>query len=193
MAVAFILDFPGGTREQYDDVVQRMDLRGQMASGGLVHVAGSTEDGWRVIDVWEDASSFERFRDAQIMPHTQAAGLAAPNVRAVEVDELMRGGGEEASFAQCVFLAGIDGERFDAMDRQILPDGNRPGEVVWHVHGPIDGGWLVIDTWTSRAARDQFIQERVMPAMQAAGAAGSPGIEDLNVEASLSGAPSVVG
>ena len=170
-----------------------MELGGRMASGGLVHVAGRHAGGWRVIDVWQDASSFERFRDKQIMPHAQAAGLAAPSVRSVEVDELMRGGGEQAGLAQCVFLAGMDAEAFAAMEGHILPDGKRPEEVVWHVHGPVEGGWLVVDTWTSREARDRFIQERVMPAMQAAGAAGPPAIEDMSVEAAMNEAAPAVG
>jgi quinol monooxygenase YgiN len=185
MAIALIMDFPGGTREQYDEVVERMHLDGTMAPGGLAHVAGSTPGGWRVIDVWEDMAAFGRFREEQIVPHTQAAGLAEPTVQIIEVDELMRGGGTEPTFAQCVHLEGMDAERFAAMDRHVLPDGNRPDDVVWHVHGPVDDGWLVIDTWTSKAARDRFIQERIMPAMQQAGATGPPDIEDMDVAASM--------
>jgi hypothetical protein len=33
------------TKEQYDAVVDRMDLGGRMAPGGLIHVAGSYEGG----------------------------------------------------------------------------------------------------------------------------------------------------
>lgn len=190
MAIALIMDFPGGTREQYDEVIDRMQLDGQMASGGLAHVAGSHDGGWRVIDVWEHAAAFERFRDEQITPHTQAVGLPQPRVQILEIDELMRGGGEVPAFAQVVRLSGMDAATFDGFDRTVLPDGNRPREVVWHVHGPDGGDFIVVDTWTSKAARDRFIEERVMPAMQASGAAGPPAIEELAVEASMgAGAP----
>jgi hypothetical protein len=43
MAVALTLDFPGGTIEQYQHVVERMHLDGRMAPGGILHVAGSYE------------------------------------------------------------------------------------------------------------------------------------------------------
>src|SRR5581483_3699306 len=87
MAVAFILDFPGGTMAHYHQVVERMHLDGRMAPGGLIHVAGSYAGSLRVIDVWEDMEHFARFRDEEIVPHTQAVGLAAPQVRVVEIDE----------------------------------------------------------------------------------------------------------
>ena len=186
MAVALILDFPGGSRADYDEVVRRMDLGGHLATGGLAHVAGSFAGGWRVMDVWEDMEAFERFRDEQIVPHTRAVGMGPPKVRVVELtDGLQEGEGATPAFAQCVFLEGMDAEGFAAVDSAILPDGRRPTDVVWHVHGPAEGGWCVVDTWTSRAARDRFIQEKVMPAMQQAGAAAPPRIEDMDVEATL--------
>jgi quinol monooxygenase YgiN len=190
MAIALIMDFPGGTREQYEDVVERMQLGGQMAPGGLAHVAGSTGTGWRVMDVWEDQASFERFRDEKIVPTTQAVGLAAPNVRIFEVGALMHGDGGTSAFVQVVELAGIDEAAFEEFDRSILPDGNRPAEVGWHVNGAVDGGWCVIDTWTSREARDRFIQEAIMPAMHASGRTQPPAIEDMDVLAEMrAGAP----
>ena len=42
MAVARVLDFPGGTQEQYEEVVERMQLGGRMAPGGKIHVAGTS-------------------------------------------------------------------------------------------------------------------------------------------------------
>ena len=93
MAVALILDFPGGTRAQYDRVVEKMDLHERMPDGGMFHAAGSYEGGWRVIDVWEKLAEFERFRDAKIIPLAQAEGLQPPTVDVVEVAEQKRGSG----------------------------------------------------------------------------------------------------
>jgi hypothetical protein len=187
MTVALVLDFAGGTKQQYDDVVDRMQLGGRMAPGGLIHVAGSYDGGWRVIDVWEDLEHFERFRDEQIMPHTSAVGLAPPRVRVIEVDEEKQGNGEPSVLVQCVILPGLDREAFHAADEEILPGGQPPAELTFHVNGPIEGGWCVIDGWTSKEARDRFIESRVRPAMEKAPLQGPPQFEDLMVEATIAG------
>src|ERR1700759_956381 len=129
MAVAVVLDFPGGTMDQYDQVVERMHLDGRMAPGGLLHVAGSYGGGLRVIDVWDDSEHFVRFRDEQIVPHTQALGLPAPEVRVLEIDEEKRGNGETPALVQCVIMPGLDRQAFHAADRQIRPNDEMPAAI----------------------------------------------------------------
>lgn len=185
MSIALVLDFPGSTRRQYDEVVERMHLDARMAPGGLVHVAGRYADGWRVIDVWEDAEHFARFRDEEIIPHTQAVGMPAPQVRILEVDEEKPGSGEAPALVQYVILPGLDRAGFRAADHKILPTGEPPAAVTFHVNGPVDGGWCVIDGWTSKQARDRFMEERVRPAFETIPLQGPPQFEDLMVEATL--------
>jgi hypothetical protein len=185
MAVAFVIDFPGATRAQYDEVVRRMELGGRVAPGGIVHTAGTYEGGWRVVDVWEDLAHFERFRDEKIIPLASAAGMAPPRVRVLEVDEIKAGSGEPSAFVQVVTLPGLDRESFHAADEEILPTGAAPAAVTFHVNGPVEDGWCVIDGWTSRVARDEFIESTVRPAMAGAPLSGPPRFEDLDVEATL--------
>lgn len=185
MSVALVFDFPGGSMRHYDEVVERMHLDGRMAPGGLLHVAGSYQGSLRVIDVWEDLEQFSHFRDEQLAPHTAAVGLAPPEVRVVEVDEQKPGHGQQPALVQCVLIPGLDRETFHAADRQILPDGQPPDAVTFHVNGPYAGGWCVIDGWTSKQARDEFLQTRVRPAFAQAPLQGPPRIEDLVVEATL--------
>jgi hypothetical protein len=68
MPVVMLHDSPGGTQEQYEKVAARLtDGRGLDSiddwpiQGVLSHVAGPTDDGWRVVDVWESEDAFERF------------------------------------------------------------------------------------------------------------------------------------
>jgi hypothetical protein len=187
MAVAFVLDFPGGTREQYDEVVARMQLGGRMAPGGQVHAAGSHAGGWRVIDVWDSLEEFARFRDAQIMPHSQAVGLAQPQVRVLEVDDEMPDDGRTTAFVQCVIMPGLQRSDFRKVHDEVVPGGARPDELTFHVNGPFDGGWCVIDGWTSKDARDQFM-ERTRHIIGKAPLSGPPTIEELDVEATMHGA-----
>ena len=185
MAVAFILDFPGGTMDQYDQVVERMHLDGRMAPGGVIHVAGSYAGGLRVIDIWDDMEHFARFRDEQIVPHTQAVGLPAPELRMIEIDEDKRGSGETPALVQCVIMPGLDRQAFHAADREIRPNDEMPAAITFHVNGPYEGGWCVIDGWTSKAARDEFMETRIRPVFENVPLTGEPTIEDLLVEATL--------
>jgi hypothetical protein len=193
MAVALILDFPGATKEQYDEVMKRMELGGQMAEGGLFHAAGSYDGGWRVVDVWADMATFEHFRDEKIGPITAAVGLQPPAVRAVEVHEQKPGSGGEPELVQVVTLPGLDADGFHEMDEEILTDGRAPEAVTFHVNGPTEGGWCVVDAWTSKEARDRFMEEQVKPAAEGSALTGPPELQDLAVEATLrEGAPAAV-
>lgn len=68
MPVVMVHNSPGGTREQYDEVAAKLsDGRGLDSldawpvDGILAHVAGPTDDGWCVVDVWESEEAFRRF------------------------------------------------------------------------------------------------------------------------------------
>ncbi len=185
MTVAFILDFPGGTMDQYDQVVERMHLDGRMAPGGLIHVAGGYAGGLRVIDIWENMEHFAQFREEQIVPHTQALGLPSPAVRMVEIDEEKSGSGEAPALVQCVIMPGVDRQAFHAADREIRPNDEMPAAITFHVNGPYEGGWCVIDGWTSKAARDEFMEARIRPVFESVSLSGEPTVEDLLVEAML--------
>jgi hypothetical protein len=184
MAAAFIMDFEDGTSDQYDGVVEDMQLGGKVVPGALYHGAGATETGWRVLDIWDDEDAFNAFAAEKIGPITQAHGLAEPSIKRVELAEARSGTDAEAQFAQVVTLAGVDAATFNELNSQVLPDGALPEACAFHVNGAAGGDWVVIDYWTSREARDTFMAERVAPAMQAAGA-DPPQIEDLDLHNTL--------
>ena len=81
MAILMVHDSPGGTQEQYEEVGARLTDGGSLSSlsdwpadGILLHIAGPTEDGWRVIDVWESEEAFQRFGEV-IGPILQDVGF----------------------------------------------------------------------------------------------------------------------
>jgi hypothetical protein len=80
MAVGVVLEFPGGTLEQYDQVVERMGFsrQGEGAPGGIFHWVTATDDGLRVTDVWESREVFEQFAQDSIGPLTQEVGIPGP-------------------------------------------------------------------------------------------------------------------
>ena len=81
MAVGVFLEFPGITWEQYEQLVQDLDLSGP-PEGVLIHVCGPTSDGgWRMVDVWESQEAFERFANELLIPHAQALGFPQTSKR----------------------------------------------------------------------------------------------------------------
>ncbi|MDQ1630016.1 MAG: hypothetical protein QOI54_3760 [Actinomycetota bacterium] len=96
MAVAFELRFPGGTTDQYDQVIEKMGFTkgGTGAPGGLFHWVTATDDGLLVVDVWETQEDFDRFAQEKIGPITQEVGLPEPEVRPYQVHNYLSGPGE---------------------------------------------------------------------------------------------------
>ena len=45
---------------------------------------------------------------------------------------------------------------------------------IFHVAGPMEGGWRVVDVWESQEAVNKFFQELLGPALQEAGIAATP-------------------
>jgi hypothetical protein len=81
MAVGVLMDFGGGDNAAYDRVIDRMGLGdGRPPAGCLFHVAGQTDAGFRVVDVWESAEAFQMFAEEQIGPLSSAEGFPAPRV-----------------------------------------------------------------------------------------------------------------
>jgi hypothetical protein len=101
MATAMLMKWGGVTQEQYDAVIENLDLDNNPADGGLFHIAGFTGDGLRVVDVWDSQQDFERFQQERLMSAVQAAGMDGEpqveffeihNVWAPRADELVKQG-----------------------------------------------------------------------------------------------------
>ena len=75
MAVAMLLEWPGQTQEQYEQLMKQVALDADPPEGGLFHVAGPMPGGWRVVDIWESEEAFERFAQARLMPAVHRVGI----------------------------------------------------------------------------------------------------------------------
>jgi hypothetical protein len=186
MAVAFIMDFAGGTVEDYDAVVEKMELGNKLPPGALFHAAGVTDDGLRVCDVWESAAAFQRFAESSIVPIATEVGLPMPDIRSFEAQQVRGSATGPVEFVQIVSVPGGDAEMFSALDENVLgPGGEVPEPCVLHVNGALGDGYTVLDYWASKAARDEFMASEVGPAMAALGIDAEPVIEELTVHNSL--------
>jgi quinol monooxygenase YgiN len=186
MTSAFIMTFAvdGAAADAYDRVMEDMELDGRMPAGGVWHYAGPYEGGWRVVDLWEDEAAYERFAEEKIGPIAGRHGFSPPKVERIPVEDVSDGDDGEGRFLQVVRLP-FDGDAFRSLDEQVRPGGQAPDDLVHHVNGPgPDGNWVVIDSWTSKEARDRFLESRVFPNVPEG--APQPTLEDLEVHNTMS-------
>ena len=84
MSIVAVFDSPTLTRANYEESIRRLTGgKSRMESpsdwpveGLLVHVAGETETGFRVVDVWESEEAFRRFGE-KLEPVMKAIGIEA--------------------------------------------------------------------------------------------------------------------
>ena len=88
MAVAVEMNFLGATLDQYDRILEKMGLTpgGATPPGAISHWVAQTDNGIRVVDVWESREVFDRFAQEQIGPYSREVGLESqPETRFYEV------------------------------------------------------------------------------------------------------------
>lgn len=78
MAVCLIINIPGGTLQQYDEV--RAAIGDPLGDGQISHVAGATDDGFCVVDVWDSRADFDRFMQEQLAGPLGRAGVPQPQI-----------------------------------------------------------------------------------------------------------------
>lgn len=79
---AFEMFFSGGTIEQYEQVITKMGFEhhGKGPPGAVFHWVTKTDDGLKVVDVWESPEQFQAFADSQIGPFSAEVGLGEPEI-----------------------------------------------------------------------------------------------------------------
>jgi quinol monooxygenase YgiN len=90
MALAFLFELPGTTQEQYDQVIEKLQLGGRTYPGQLFHVAGPMEGGWRVVDVWESQEAADKFLQAKLGQAFQEVGIAPTQPKVWPVHNILR-------------------------------------------------------------------------------------------------------
>jgi hypothetical protein len=91
MAYAFVQDI-ASSWEQYERVAAT--LTDPPPPGLLLHLAGPTDEGFRVIDIWDSEEAFDRFRSQRLQPAIAALGGPArpePTVRELHAKHLVIG------------------------------------------------------------------------------------------------------
>lgn len=82
MSIIMVVDYPGVTQAQYEQVTNNLTGgRGLVKKpsdwpvpGLISHAAGPSPSGWLVTDVWESKEAFQRFGE-KLKPLLQEAGI----------------------------------------------------------------------------------------------------------------------
>lgn len=81
MAIVAVFEGPTLTKKDYEKSIRKLMGKAKAESpsdwpvpGLLVHIAGETPDGFRVVDVWESEDAFRRFGE-ELGPVMKAIGI----------------------------------------------------------------------------------------------------------------------
>jgi hypothetical protein len=72
MPIGALFEADGFAQADYEAVLARVGE--EPPEGCLVHIAGPTESGWRVIEVWTSEDDQQRFQEGRLNPAFDAAG-----------------------------------------------------------------------------------------------------------------------
>ena len=82
MATIVQLHWPEATEENYEQVRRTADWEGNRPEGAMLHVVGFSDDGMRILDIWESGEAFQTWFEQRIGPAVQEAGIdGEPDVR----------------------------------------------------------------------------------------------------------------
>lgn len=71
MSVGIIMEFEGFTAETYEAVRDKINWPKSWPEGISLHVAGSTQDGMRLVEIWESRQQYDHWMQETIQPALQ--------------------------------------------------------------------------------------------------------------------------
>jgi hypothetical protein len=167
-----VLELPGVTTEDYDRVQEIMFAKDPEQPEGLIsHVAGPTDDGVLIIDVWESEDDLNRFVHERVGPAMQQVGAPQAQPRVLPIHaHIPHGKGTDAGVILVIESDGFRPADYDAvtakMDAHAGDGSNHP--AVSHAAAVTDGGMVFVDVWDSPESFGRFAEQQLGPA--AAGA-----------------------
>jgi quinol monooxygenase YgiN len=77
MAITLIFEASGVTRAQYEQVRNEVAPGNRRPPGMQHHVAGPSDGGWYVVEVWDSQEALDRFVHEKLGQALQKAGITA--------------------------------------------------------------------------------------------------------------------
>ncbi len=168
MAIVMRMEAPGATVEQYEALNEVIGVDNDNPPDGLVlHVAGVTDDGMVVIDVWESEEKLNAFFDSTLGPALADSEMepGPPTVSKLH-NMIPQGAGTEHNvIVEIQVDAGSEvyDDMVGKMPSHTGDDSEHPVSV--HIAGVReDGTMFIADLWESPEAFAAFAASEVVPA-----------------------------
>ncbi len=84
MRYGFRAEFAGVDQQGYDTMHAQFAPLAEAAPGFVAHIAGPSDGGWYMIEVWESKADHERFMREHVMPNIPP-GAPMPKMEEFEV------------------------------------------------------------------------------------------------------------
>ena len=91
MPTAVVIDVPNGNQQFYDRIIPTLFPEGKLPDGWVMHVAGPTETGWRIVNVVPSREGFEAFARETLGPALQQLEGVTPEMTFFGVYRLIQG------------------------------------------------------------------------------------------------------
>ncbi|HEX5261088.1 MAG TPA: hypothetical protein VFW18_06385, partial [Gaiellales bacterium] len=154
MAVLALMEFEGGTIDQYEQINEALGIRGpEDAPDGLIrHVAGESDDGLVIIDLWESPEAMADFYENSLRTASeQVEGVPEVEPRVAPVHNHISGQGEIAGVIMIAEVPGAGADVYDQV-RDEIPGHDENHPAVSHAAAITDDGLLIVDVWESPEA-----------------------------------------
>lgn len=91
MAVVLVMNFKGVSQKNYDNVCTTLNFPAEIPDGLIFHGAGSTSEGFCVVDCWESQAHFDRFFESKLGPACQKEGVPQPETQTIQTYRTVSG------------------------------------------------------------------------------------------------------
>lgn len=87
MSVVIVMELPGATTEQYDEISKLMGINGpeDEPAGLISHVCAKTDDGLLICDVWHSQADLDDFSANLVGPAAEKVGVVPAQPRLGEL------------------------------------------------------------------------------------------------------------
>lgn len=69
------IDVEGITADEYRAVLDHMGVETSPAKNIYLHITGPTEDGFRILEIWDNKEAFQEFVETRLVPANEALGI----------------------------------------------------------------------------------------------------------------------
>jgi isochorismate hydrolase len=90
VAVLVVIEVPGGTSDLDEALTEAWGIESSPPEGNLLRMAGPTDDGWRVVSLWESREQFDAFLENRLHLSLQDAGEDQPVVTFWQIEKVQR-------------------------------------------------------------------------------------------------------